>query len=78
MELVQDFRKKEIVEDMSININYANMLKTYWNCKKPGSECDSGGGQGYLCRTRRKEVSWDEIYMLEDAEREKNWKTVLF
>ena len=59
MELERDFREKEIVEDMSINISYQNMPKTCWNCKKPGSECDSGGGQGSaqalarLCTTKR-------------------------
>ena len=76
MELVRDFREKEVVEDMSINISYNNMPKTCWNCKKPGSECDSGGGQGYLCRTRMREVSWDEVYRLEDTEKEGKWKEV--
>ena len=76
MELERDFREKEIVEDMVINVSYFNMPKTCWNCKKPGSECESGGGQGYLCRMKRKEVSWDEAYDKEDEEKERQWKHV--
>ena len=57
MDLKKDMREKETVEDATISVSYFNMPKTCWNCKKPGSECQSEGGQGYLCKTKVKEVS---------------------
>ena len=76
MDLKRDFREREIVEDMTINISYMNMPKTCWNCKRPGSECESGGGQGYLCKTKRKEISWDEAYIQEETEKDDNWTEI--
>ena len=70
MEIRTHFREKEYIEGAQVAINYMNMPKTCFNCKKIGPLCPTGGSSAYACRVKTPETDWDEVYEKEAEERE--------
>ena len=55
IKLDAEMRDKEYIDGCNVRIYYEKMPKTCYSCKRPGTECPTGGGAGYACKVHTKE-----------------------